>query len=1246
MDFFEIRERQGKGTIEVFPDFKVGRSKDLMLRAGGFYAVYDEAAGLWSDDEYAVQRLVDAELFGYADELRTRTNQSVIVKAMSDFSSGSWVSFKLFMSKLSDNSKQLDESITFANTIVKKRDYISRRLSYNISEGGTPAYDELMDTLYSEVERTKIEWAIGSIVSGDSKRIQKFLVFYGEPGTGKSTVLNLVQRLFEGYYTTFEAKALTSANNAFATEMFRGNPLIAIQHEGDLSKIEDNSKMNSIVSHDDITINIKHRPQFTMRMNALLFMATNKPVKITDSKSGLIRRLIDIHPTGNRVPPKRYSDLIAQIEFELGAIAAKCQKVFLSKGINYYNTYKPMDMIYQTDVFFNFVESQFDVFKREEYITLAQAWEAYKVYCDDALVEYKMPRHRFREELKAYFSTFYDVTRIDSKQVRSVYSSFLTSKFGLNLPQKEEEMPIVYFDSSESLLDKEFEDCSAQYANSDGLPTKKWINVRTKLRDLDTTKLHYVKFPSNHIVIDLDLRDENGQKSLQKNLDYVTKFPPTYSEVSKSGQGIHLHYNFDGDTNLLSRVFEPNIEILVFTGDYAVRRMRTVTHNIPVATISTGLPLRGEKVIHGDVIKTEKGLRTLLLRNIRKEIHSATRPSIDFIWQILEDASASGLVYDVTDMRSSILSFAANSTNQAEYCLRKVASMKFESEKLGESDNEYANDALVFFDVEVYPNLFVVCWKYENDPTVVRMINPSASDVESLMKQRLIGFNCRRYDNHILYGRLIGYNLSELYALSKRIISNSRSGLFREAYSISYGDVYDFATDKKSLKQWELDLGLKHKEIDLPWDEDVSEDLWSSVTDYCINDVEATEEVFHNRKEDWVARLILAELAGMTPNDSTQSLAAKIVFGNDPKPQDKFVYTDLSITFPGYKFDNGKSTYKGIEVGEGGYVYSKPGVYENVIYLDVESMHPTSIVQLNAFGPYTSKFAELKAARLAIKHKEFDLVKTLLNGILTKFLDSLDEVSTLAYSLKIAINIVYGLTAASFDNKFRDPRNKDNIVAKRGALFMIDLQEAVEKAGYNVIHIKTDSIKIADGGPDSVEFVNEFAEKYGYHFTYEGTYEKLCLVNDAVFIAKWLDGKSSGKWTATGAQFAHPFVFKTLFSKEPVLNEDLPEGKAVSTKMYLNFNEGESEDSLHLQFVGKVGRFIPVKPGCSGGILLREKEGNYHAVTGTKQWRWKEYEVVKTLNLFDEIDMSYYRNLVDASIDSISKYGDFNQFAI
>ena len=1249
MDFYRIKERSTRsGVVEIYPDFRVCRSHDLMVRGKSFYAIWDEELGMWSTDEYDVQRLVDADLSAHKERMINHAEGMVQVKYMGDYSTRSWAEFRNYMSNISDNAHQLDVNLTFANSVVKKKDYVSKRLPYHLEPGECEAYEEVMSTLYEPEERAKLEWAVGSIVAGDAKNIQKFIVLYGDPGGGKGTFINIVLKLFAGYYTTFEAKALTGQNNAFSTEVFRGNPLVAIQHDGDLSRIDDNTKLNSIVSHEEMTMNEKHKPAYTARINSFLFMGSNKPVKITDAKAGIIRRLIDVRPSGRKIPTKRYHTLIGQIDFELGAIANHCLEVYRGMGKDYYASYRPVEMMLQTDVFFNFVEENYHVFSNADGVSVMQAYEMYKTYCDDALVEFRLPRHKFREELKSYFGDFADVKRIDGKQVRSYYSGFLKDKFKSQMPEDTSVYPLV-MDSDTSLVDDVLAGCIAQYSKLDEfgneIPIKRWADVTSVLSELDTKQLHYVKPPENHIVIDFDLADASGEKSTELNIAAASKWPPTYAEFSKGGHGVHLHYEYTGDDlSELSRLYSDGIEVKVFNGGSSLRRRLSHCNNTPVAKLNSGLPLREKKVIDFDAVKTEQALRTLIERNLRKEIHPGTKSSMDFIKKILDDAYAGDLHYDVTDMRQKILTFAMRSTNQASYCIKLVTQLKYASEEPSPAVKNDRDD-LSFFDVEVFPNLFVVCWKHRgSDKNVVTLFNPKPAEIEALLKLNLIGFYCRKYDNHILYAALMGYTNEQLYELSQKIISNRPSAMFGEAYNISYADIYDFSTIKQSLKRFEIDLGIHHMELGIPWDQPVPEELWPLIGEYCANDVIATEATFEDRYADFVARQILADLSGLSVNDTTQRHTAQIIFGNDPKPQSKFVYTDLSKQFPGYKYDYGKSSYRGEDPGEGGLVRAAPGMYTDVALLDVASMHPTSIELLNLFGPYTEKFAELTKARLAIKHKDYDAARGYLGGILGKYLGSDEESKKLAYALKIVINIVYGLTSAKFDNKFRDIRNKDNIVAKRGALFMIDLKHAVEEQGFVVVHIKTDSIKIANATPEIIQFVYDFGQKYGYTFEHEDTYDHFCLVNDAVYIARYKTGEKAGQWTATGAQFAHPYVFKTLFSKEPVTFDDVCETKAVTTALYLDKNEGMGEEEHNYHFVGKVGRFTPIKSGCGGGVLLREKDGKYHAATGTKGYRWLEAELVKTNGKQDDIDDTYHRALVDAAVTNVSQHGDFEWF--
>lgn len=1334
-NFYEISVTHGKNnTIEIAPDFQVAdEDSDLMIRGKDFYAVWDEEKGLWSTNEYDVKTVVDRALLKKRDELVASGIDSAIkVKRMKSFSSRSWDQYCSYKSKMPNRYKQLDDKLTFADQDVKKEDYVSRKLPYCLKPGSHDSWDEIVGTLYSEENKNKIEWAIGSIVSGDSRKIQKFIVLYGKAGTGKSTIIEIIKKLFEGYCAVFDAGALTSSGNDFSMAPFKTNPLVAYQTDSKLSRIETNTRLNAITSHETILLNEKNKPQYPFTPHAFLILGSNDPVQITDQQSGLIRRLIDIKPSGNLIPPDRYELLMERIDFELGGIADHCLKMYKKLGGKHaYDGYKPTSMMFETDAFYNFVWDRYDDFLEMNEIPLTTAYAWWNEYTEKAGLEYKLARHKFGRELKNYFKEFKEFTKIDGRSVRNYYIGFKKELFvQMNMEEggKNEEVSKIVHDSdveddggfifTESRLDEWFADCKAQYAvpgdNGNDKPEKPWDAVSTTLKEINTHKLHYFLGPAWLVRVDFDLKNEEGKKDRKLNLEAASKWPPTYGEFSKSGAGIHLYYRYSGDVADLKAMYAPEIEVKINRGKSAIRRMLTKCNNLDICTISSGLPVKEKKVINKEVIKDEEHLNNIIRKAIKSKQKDCTdpipgcehtKPSMDFIKKVLDDAYASGMTYDVTRLMPMVMAHAMSSSHQKRYCTDLVRKMHFASEKTSEPIVGKHKGKLAFFDFEVAPNVNILCWKPAGPEYSVRkIIMPKPKDIEELFEYDAMGFNNRKYDNHIAHAILLNYTPRQVYEVSKLLIGKSDKGYFREAWDYSKSDILDFSSEKKSLKKFEIDMDYHHQEMGVDWTKPIPEERWPELADYCANDVMATEALFFTkeRQADWKGREILADISEMNTNATTNSLTTKFIFQGDKNPQSQFNYrfmgdvknaspnmdpraaklkcdpeytlftTDGKPLFPGYEFKRSiirtklkdgsvterqgpyVSIYRGEEVGEGGYVYAEPGVYTNVALLDIASMHPSSIVAEELFGEiYTKRFEEILNIRLLIKHQRYDEAKKLLGGKLAKYLDNPEQAEELSGALKIAINSVYGLTSAGFNNAFRDPRNMDNIVAKRGALFMVNLKHEVQKRGYTVAHIKTDSIKIPNAGNDIIKFVMDYGKLYGYTFEHEATFERLALITKADYVAygesiencekmygysPTKQKKYANKWTSTGKQLSVPYVFKTLFSHEDICLRDMMETMSVETELDLDMNENLSEGDHKYIFIGKCGAFCPILKGKNGGELLRKNGDKFDSATGAKGYRWKEYEVVRDLGLEDDIDRSYYETKCKKAMIDIGKY--------
>lgn len=1240
MDFYDlaIKESTRPPVSHIYPDFKYAYVKDLVAKGGSMYAFWNEDH--WETSLDAMVTKVDKHIYERVEaEKLKQPGKTIKGSYLNSNVTQLMKQFDQYVKLVTPSTAEFNTKIIFADAVVKRSDYATTQLNYTPMPGVTPAFDELLGLLYSSTELDKILWFMGALLTNNMANIQKFMYLYGSKGSGKGTVLKIIKMMFEGYYSPIDLMHLTSGSE-FATSQIKEVPLL-IDDDSDISRIKNDTILLKLTAHEPVSVNAKHKQIYDITFKGLMITASNQRFKVRNIDSGITRRAIVVEPTSKKHNSKDYMNLMSRVKYEIPMIAQKAIDLFETHGPYYYENYMDVSMVEATDHIFSFVREHSVALG--DPCSLRQASEIYKVYLDDLGFDTKGYKRKIKNELSRYYMEFYVDKMIDGEKYKNVFVGFRRDvafpDSQLTAPSQIEPDGVDWaVEGTDSTFDIIASAYPAQPATASGVPSVAWDDCTTTLADVDTTKLHYVRVPLNHIVIDFDMKGPDGEKDLAENLLASQKFPDTYTELSKSGKGVHLHYIYDGDVAQLAKLYADDVEIKVFTGKQSLRRLLTKYNSLPLTRITTGLPTKEKDgvTVYKDVeiiTWNEKKIRTAIKGNLEKQYHDSTKPSMDFIKHIFEQAEKEGIKYDLRDMRQDILSFATKSSNNIAYCVKVANDITYctiddviDTPKLQSGTVIYKNEDLVFYDIEVYPNLFVVVWKkYGKDQPQVRWVNPTPKQIEELVEYPLIGFNNRRYDNHIIYSRMIGENVLALYRQSQRIINkDGASGMYGGAYELSYADIYDYTTKKQGLKKWEIELGIKHDEMELPWDQPVPEELWPRILEYCGNDVDATEAVFNHTFADYTARLIVAELSGLKVNATTTQHAAAFLFGDDPRPQDKFNYVDLGTIFEGYTNSFGKSEYRGEDPLEGGYVYSEPGIYHNVALIDAESMHPTSLVEMNYFGPYTALYKELLSTRLAIKHGDWGTARTAFNGRLLPYLEDNKTAKDLSFALKIIINIVYGMTSASFDNKFRHPLNRDNVVAKRGALFMIDLKHAVQDRGFKVAHIKTDSIKIPDATPEIIEFVVSFGKKYGYNMDHEETYKRMALVNKAVYIAEYHD-KDKGKdvWSATGSQFAEPVVYKTLFTRDELVEDDYFTTKTATAPIYL----GET-------FVGKSAQ---VYASLTGQEMTRVTEEKVGAISGTKGFLWKlasEYKDKEDLN------MEYYDGLVKKAVKAIEGVGD------
>ena len=145
-------------------------------------------------------------------------------------------------------------------------------------------------------------------------RQQKFLILNGEGGTGKSTVIRMIEAMIGS--ENISNISLSELTQRFASYGLLGKLLNSCA-DLEVQALEDTSTLKKVLGEDTLRGEAKGKDSFSFKSYAKLIFSTNElPVIKAEKTNGFYRRLL-ILPM-NRVPEVARSDFYDQLSAEIG----------------------------------------------------------------------------------------------------------------------------------------------------------------------------------------------------------------------------------------------------------------------------------------------------------------------------------------------------------------------------------------------------------------------------------------------------------------------------------------------------------------------------------------------------------------------------------------------------------------------------------------------------------------------------------------------------------------------------------------------------------------------------------------------------------------------------------------------------------------------------------------------------------------------------------------------------------------
>lgn len=141
------------------------------------------------------------------------------------------------------------------------------------SPGGAEKILKYIRVLFTDqIELKTVQWIIG-VIAVDPSSVNKFLLLYGPGGTGKSTLIGMLEDIFNGCCGTISSNVLTSKNSTITLDTARTIASNRLVTAGDID-LESNQLnlhvVKEITGHDSVSV-----PPVKVRTRCTLVAASN-----------------------------------------------------------------------------------------------------------------------------------------------------------------------------------------------------------------------------------------------------------------------------------------------------------------------------------------------------------------------------------------------------------------------------------------------------------------------------------------------------------------------------------------------------------------------------------------------------------------------------------------------------------------------------------------------------------------------------------------------------------------------------------------------------------------------------------------------------------------------------------------------------------------------------------------------------------------------------------------------------------